>query len=150
MIRRVLKILALLFLIANLGFAMLTFAAYLRYTNRDHYYNETFRVTSAGVTGRMGGQPYLEGEISYAKEVFTDQSAPAMSASDYLKAFPIGSEIPVKYNPNLTGLLVQSQSMRVLKRDWNFGDDLALIKLHIIYLAAPFIIISFSMRFTQT
>lgn len=134
---------------ANCLLSLPAYVAYLRYANQHDYRDEVFHVTGAAVTGRQGSQPYLEGTVRGSKEILIDHSVPKMPWPDYLKLVPIGTAIPIKYNPDMTRIQLQYNSMRVLKADWDFLDDLALIRFYLIYVAAPTVVVAAAMYLTR-
>lgn len=121
--------------------ALPSLSAYLRYDNRAHYRDEVFLVTGAAVTGRMGSQPILRGKVDGQDETYLDPGVPSMSGPAYLKAVPIGTELRIKFNPGMTRMLIANANLRVLKADWNFADDRALVRFFLLYVALPSVLV---------
>lgn len=137
MLRVLIKVAAFLLFLAQCLFGMSTLGAYLRYTSKDQYIDETFYVTGASVTGHHGNRPFLEGKIHGVREILVDPSAPSIPLPDYLQLFPAGTQVAVKFNPEMTRIQFQHQSLRVLKRDWHFEHDLETTHLYLAFVALP-------------
>ena len=135
---------------ATFFFANLALPAYLRHSNKEHYYDAVFNVTGAGVTGRYGSQPYLEGTVNGSREIYIDTTTPAITLPDHQNISPVGTQIPVKYNTGMTRMKLQYQSLRVVPLAWNFTEDARFVQYFLVYFAMPSAFLGAMLYFTRS
>src|SRR5687768_17346907 len=89
------------------------------YFKRDQYRVETFEVTGAvQLPVRKGFRPYwLTGTVKDHAEHLRPELPPTFKPArpeDLLSVYPVGSTVPVLYDPHAPEMLIQGEKLRAL------------------------------------
>ena len=112
-------------------FAFAFINSIVKIVNSADYSDDIFVVTGAHFRNGNGAggsrsmtHNWLQGNVSGNDELYIDSRiSAALSLEDILRYFPIGSEINILYNKNLTRTVVQGETLRVLPRNYDFEND---------------------------